>query len=222
VKKGSRLSALFLFAYAITFSFAYLDLTTATGALILFGCVQATMLISGLVAGERPGPLEWTGLAVSLGGLVYLVFPGLESPPLSGSLLMAAAGVAWGLYTLRGKGSEDPVAETAGNFRYAFDLALIAAVPFAASLSISFTGALLAATSGAVASGIGYSIWYAALRGHTSASAAIVQLSVPAIAAFGGLVLVGETLTARLLIASFFILGGIWLALKGRSGFRIR
>ncbi len=217
VKRGNLLSSFLLFAYAITFSFAYLGLTTATGALILFGCVQATMLIVGLIRGERPGILEWAGLAVALGGLVYLVFPGLESPPLFSSLLMAAAGIAWGFYTLRGKGSSDPVAQTAGNFLFAVPMVIVASLPFAVSISISFRGAVLAGLSGAVASGIGYSIWYAALRGHTSSSAAIVQLSVPVIAAAGGLAFLGESLTVRLMIASVLILGGIWLAVKGSA-----
>lgn len=215
--RGNLISAFFLFAYAICFSFAYLGLTTATGALILFGCVQATMLIYGLIAGERPGVLEWSGLAVALGGLVYLVFPGLESPPLFSSLLMAAAGVAWGFYTLRGKGSSDPVAQTAGNFILAVPFVLVASFPFVGGIFVTPYGALWAVLSGAVASGIGYSIWYAALRGHTSSSAAVVQLSVPVIAAAGGLILLNESLTARLVIASVLILGGIWLALRGKK-----
>lgn len=212
-RRGNFFSAFFLFAYAICFSFAYLGLTTATGALILFGCVQATMLIYGLLSGERPGVLEWIGLAVALAGLVYLVFPGLESPPLVSSLLMAAAGIAWGFYTLRGKGSADPVAQTAGNFLLAVPFVLLASIPFATGFFFTGYGVLWAVLSGAVASGIGYSIWYAALRGHTSSSAAIVQLSVPVIAAAGGLILLSEALTPRLVIASALILGGIWLAL---------
>ena len=215
--KGNFLSATFLFAYAITFSFAYLGLTTATGALILFACVQATMLIFGLVKGERPGPLEWVGLVVALGGLVYLVFPGLQSPPLASSLLMGAAGVAWGAYTLRGRGTKDPLAETTGNFVFAVPMVILATLPFVTTSFVTPKGALLAALSGAVASGIGYSIWYAALRGHTSSSAAIVQLSVPVIAAAGGLFLLGETLSVRLVVASVLILGGIWLAVVGRK-----
>jgi drug/metabolite transporter (DMT)-like permease len=216
-KKGSVVSAVYLFVYAIAFSFAYLGLTTATGALILFGCVQATMLIYGLVRGERPGAMEWAGLALALAGLVYLVLPGLESPPLVSSLLMATAGIAWGFYTLRGRGSTDPVAETAGNFKFAVPMVVLASIPFAASIGISPRGAILAVLSGAVASGIGYSIWYAALRGHTSSSAAVVQLSVPVIAAAGGLILLGESLSIRLVIASILILGGIWLAVNGAA-----
>ncbi|HUF03790.1 MAG TPA: DMT family transporter [Aridibacter sp.] len=215
--RGNVLSAFFLFGYAICFSFAYLGLTTATGALILFGCVQATMLIYGLAKGERPGALEWIGLAVALGGLVYLVFPGLESPSLISTLLMAAAGIAWGFYTLRGKGSSDPVAQTAGNFILAVPFVLLASVPFVGGFFFTSYGVLWAVLSGAVASGIGYSVWYAALRGHTSSSAAVVQLSVPVIAAAGGLVLLNESLSVRLAIASVLILGGIWLAVKGKS-----
>lgn len=215
-KKGSLVSAMFLFAYAAAFSFAYLGLSTGTGALILFGCVQATMLIIGIVGGERPGALEWTGFASAIGGLLYLVLPGLQAPPLGSSLLMASAGISWGFYTLRGKGSRDPVAETSGNFVFAVPMAIVASLPFAGSMEISAEGAVLASLSGAVASGIGYSIWYTALRGHTSSSAAIVQLSVPVIAAFGGIVLIGEVVTLRLAIASVLILGGIWIAVKGR------
>ncbi len=174
------------------------------------------MLIYGLVSGERPGALEWWGLVIALGGLVYLVFPGLESPPLLGSFLMAVAGIAWGFYTLRGKGSSDPIGQTAGNFLIAVPFGIAAAIPFLSSVSISYEGAFWAILSGAIASGIGYSIWYAALRGHTSSSAAIVQLSVPVIAAIGGLVLVAEAITLRLIIASALVLGGIGLALCGK------
>lgn len=215
-KKGSLISAAFLFAYAAAFSFAYLGLSTGTGALILFGCVQGTMLIYGLAKGERPGALEWTGLLAAIVGLVYLVFPGLESPPLASSLLMGVAGVAWGFYTLRGKAIEDPVAVTSGNFVLAVPLAIILTLSFASSEMITVRGALLATASGAVASGIGYSIWYAALRGHTASSAAVVQLSVPVIAAFGGIVLIGEALTLRLAVASALILGGIWIAVRAK------
>lgn len=208
--------AFFLFAYAICFSFAYLELTTATGALILFGTVQATMIVAAIRAGERPGPAEWTGLALALGGLVYLVLPGLESPPLRGSLLMALAGVAWGFYTLRGRGSASPLADTTHNFLRAAPLTLAACLPFLFRAEINAAGAFYAVVSGAVASGIGYAVWYAALRHHTATSAAVVQLSVPVIAAAGGLALMAETLSLRLVLAGALVLGGIALAVLGR------
>ena len=206
---GSWASALALFAYAATFSFAYVSLTAATGALLLFGAVQATMIGVGLWRGERLRRWQLLGLACAIGGLVGLLLPGLSAPPLHGAALMLAAGVAWGVYSLRGRGSGDPLRVTAGNF--------LRAVPFAAALSLSMlsstsfdaAGAALAVASGAITSGIGYAIWYTALPGLKAASAATVQLSVPLIAALGGIVLLGEPLTLRLLMASVAILGGI-------------
>jgi drug/metabolite transporter (DMT)-like permease len=206
---GSWASALALFAYAAAFSFAYLSLTAATGALLLFGAVQATMIGVGLWRGERLRPWQLLGLACAIGGLVGLLLPGLSAPPLHGAALMLAAGFAWGVYSLRGKGSGDPLRVTAGNF--------LRAVPFAAALSLAMlsstsfdaAGAALAIASGAVTSGIGYAIWYTALPGLKAASAATVQLSVPLIAAAGGSVVLGEPLTLRLLLAAVAILGGI-------------
>lgn len=215
-RPGHWLSAFFLFAYAICFSFAYLDLTTGTGALILFGSVQLTMIATALVKGERPRPLEWLGLLIALGGLLYLVFPGLASPPLVSSALMAAAGAAWGFYTLRGRGSTDPLAETTGNFVRSVPMVLLAGLPFLSQIHLSTRGILLAVLSGAVASGIGYTVWYAALKHHTSTRAAVLQLAVPIIAASGGILLLSETATVRLLIAATLILGGIFLTISGR------
>jgi drug/metabolite transporter (DMT)-like permease len=210
---GSWASAAALFAYAAAFSFAYLSLSAATGALLLFGAVQATMIGVGLWRGERLRPWQLVGLACALGGLVGLLLPGLSAPPLHGAALMLAAGVAWGAYSLRGKGAGDPLRATAGNF--------VRAVPFAAALSLAMlasatfdaTGAALAVASGALTSGIGYAIWYTALPGLRAASAATVQLSVPLIAALGGIVLLGEPLTLRLVLASIAILGGIALVI---------
>ena len=187
-KRGSWFSAFFLFAYAICFSFAYLGLTTATGALILFGSVQMTMVLAALFKGERPGALEWLGLAVAAGGLVYLVFPGLSSPPIFSSLLMAAAGIAWGFYTLRGRGSTDPLGDTTGNFIRSVPMIVVAAVPFLPRIHLSSRGIILAVLSGALASGVGYTVWYAALKYHTSTRAAVLQLAVPVIAAAGGVI----------------------------------
>ena len=214
---GNWLSAFFLFAYAVAFSFAYLGLTTATGALILFGCVQLTMFGVSLHRGVRPGALEWIGLAVAFGGLVYLVLPGLSAPPITSALLMAAAGIAWGGYTLRGKGSEDPLADTAGNFIRSVPMVLVVALAFLPNLEVSWRGVVLAVLSGAIASGVGYSVWYAALRFHTPTRAAVLQLSVPVIAAIGGVLLLAEAASVRLAIAGALILGGIGLTLIRRK-----
>jgi drug/metabolite transporter (DMT)-like permease len=216
-KNGNWASAFFLFAYAIAFSFAYLGLTTATGALILFGCVQLTMFGVSLYGGVRPGVLEWVGLVVAFTGLVYLVLPGLAAPPLMNALLMAAAGIAWGFYTLRGKGSEDPLADTAGNFLRSVPMVVMIGAVFISSIQISGRGAILAILSGALASGIGYSVWYAALKQHTPTRAAVLQLSVPVIAAVGGIFLLAETASIRLLIAAALIRGGIGLSLIHRT-----
>ena len=214
---GSWPSALALFAYAAAFSFAYLSLTAATGALLLFGAVQATMIGFGLAAGERLRGRQTAGLACALGGLIGFLLPGLSAPPLPGSVLMLLAGVAWGVYSLRGKGSGDPLRVTAGNF--------LRAVVFAAALSIvtlpwaslDGPGVGYAIASGALASGIGYAVWYTALAGLKVTSAATVQLSVPVIAAVGGIALLGEAPTLRLLLASVAILGGIALVIVGKQ-----
>ena len=211
--RGNWFSAFFLFAYAICFSFAYLGLTTGTGALVLFGSVQMTMIGVSIIKGERPGAMEWVGLSIAGAGLVYLVSPGLSAPPVWAALLMAAAGVAWGFYTLRGKGSGDPLGDTAGNFVRSVPMVLIAAVPFLAQISVTTRGAVLAVLSGAVASGVGYTVWYRALRGLTATRAAAVQLSVPVIAAAGGVVLLAEAADVRLLIAGALVLGGIGIVI---------
>lgn len=216
-ERGNWISAFFLFAYAICFSFAYLGLTAGTGALILFGSVQLTMIVVSLIRGDRPKRLEWFGLIVAAGGLVYLVFPGLTSPPLTSSLLMAAAGAAWGGYTLRGRGSSSPLADTTGNFVLAVPMAIIVAVVYWSGIHLSKEGIVLAMLSGAVASGIGYTVWYAALKFHSATSAAVLQLSVPAIAAAGGIVFLAESATTRLYIAASLILGGILLTIFGRK-----
>ncbi|HEX6126778.1 MAG TPA: DMT family transporter [Pyrinomonadaceae bacterium] len=217
VKRGSWSSAFFLFGYAICFSFAYIGLTAAAGALILFSAVQFTMIAAALSRGERPSRVEWLGLLIALGGLVYLVFPGLSSPPLYASLLMAGAGAAWGFYTLRGKGSSDPLGDTTGNFVRSVPMVAVAAIPFMSQLDLSPRGFVLAILSGAVASGVGYAVWYAALKHHTATRAAVLQLSVPVIAAFGGVLFLAEAMTSRLVIAAAFILGGVGLTILGRQ-----
>ncbi len=210
-KAGSWPSALALFAYAAAFSFAYVNLSAGTGALLLFGAVQATMIIWGLWKGERLGGRQWIGLTFALSGLVALLLPGLSAPPVGGSILMLGAGIAWGVYSLRGKAAGDPIYATAGNF--------LRAVPLAAGLSIALlpwatldrAGIGCAMLSGAIASGVGYAIWYAALPGLKAASAATVQLSVPVFAAAGGIIFLGESITLRFLFASVAVLGGIAL-----------
>ncbi len=213
---GSWPSALALFAYAAAFSFAYHSLSAGTGALLLFGAVQATMILWGMWRGERLRERQGLGLALAFGGLLLLVFPGLSAPSLGGSLLMLGAGVAWGIYSLRGKGIGDPAAATAGNF--------LRAVPFAVLLSVALfpwarvdrAGAVYAVLSGALASGAGYVIWYTALTGLKATSAATVQLSVPVLTASGGILLLGEPLSLRFLLASVAILGGIALVVWER------
>ena len=213
---GSWASASFLFAYAVCFSFAYLGLTTGTGALILFGSVQMTMVAAAIFKGERPTPLEWIGLAVAVGGLVYLVFPGLESPPIISSLLMAAAGMSWGFYSIRGRSSGDPLANTTGNFVRSLPFAAVLALIFIPNLHLTNRGILLAVLSGALSSGVGYTVWYAAIKFHTATRAAVLQLGVPVIAAILGIVLLNELASLRLGIASLLILGGILLAIFGK------
>ena len=209
---GNWLSAFALFAYAAGFSFAYVSLPAATGALLLFGAVQATMIGHGVWVGERLGRLQLVGLMLAFGGLVGLLLPGLSRPPLYGAALMLGAGVAWGVYSLRGKSAGDPIMVTAGNF--------LRAVPIAAVLSalmwkgtLDNAGFWYAASSGALASGIGYAIWYTALPALKATKAATVQLSVPVIAALGAVVFLNEPLTLRLVLASASILGGIALVI---------
>ena len=213
-RSGSWPSALALFAYAAAFSFAYTSLSAGTGALLLFGAVQATMILWGVSRGERLRPAQLGGLTLAMVGLVVLVFPGLAAPPLIGSLLMLSAGVAWGIYSLRGKAAGDPLSATAGNF--------LRALPFAVAISaalfpwsrVDAAGIAYAIASGAVASGVGYAIWYTALPALKGATAATVQLSVPVLTAAGGILLLSEPLTLRFLLASVAVLGGIALVVR--------
>ena len=215
---GAWGSALALFAYALLFSLAYLRIPAGTGALLLFAAVQLTMVGAGLRAGERPRALEWTGLAVSLAGLVLLARPGLARPDLVGATLMLASGTAWGVYSLHGRAAGDPVARNAASFARAVPLALAASAAFALLQAPRVTpvGAAFAVASGAVTSALGYALWYAALRGLGATQAAVVQLSVPPLAALGGVLALGESPSLRLLLAGGLILGGIALAVAGR------
>lgn len=209
--RGNWWSALALFAYAAAFSFAYLRLSAAAGALLLFGAVQATMISHGLWAGERLRPLQVGGLVLACVGLIGLLLPGLSAPPLPGALLMLAAGIAWGVYSLRGRGAGHPLKVTAGNFLRAVPMAAALWLLHAGHASLDATGIAYAVLSGALASGVGYAIWYAALPALRATTAATVQLGVPVLAALGGVLLMGEALTPRLLAASAAILGGIAL-----------
>ncbi|HEY0005529.1 MAG TPA: DMT family transporter [Pyrinomonadaceae bacterium] len=215
--RGNWISATLLFLYAVAFSLAYLSLSAGAGALILFGSVQATMLLTALRAGERPRLLELAGLCIAIAGLVYLVSPGLAAPSPQSSALMAVAGISWGFYSLRGRKALDPLADTTGNFVRALPLAIMVSLLMFSQRHISTKGLLLAVLSGAVTSGLGYVVWYIALRGLTATRAATVQLAVPALAALGGVLLLSEVITIRLLAAASMILGGVGLALLSRQ-----
>lgn len=208
---GNWISAFALFAYAAAFSFAYNTLSAGTGALLLFGAVQATMILWGFRKGERLDPIQIAGLIAAVTGLIVLIFPGLSAPPLIGSMLMLAAGIAWGVYSLRGKTAGHPIAVTAGNFLRAVPFAALLSLIMIRHLNLDSLGVGYAIVSGAVTSGIGYVIWYSALNGLKATSAATVQLSVPVLAATGGILLLGEPITLRYVIASVAVLGGIFL-----------
>lgn len=211
--EGNWLSAFALFAYAAGFSFAYVSLPAGSGALLLFGAVQATMIGHGIWSGERLNKPQLVGLMLAFGGLVGLLLPGLSAPPLYGSILMLGAGVAWGVYSLRGKGAGDPIKVTAGNFLRAIPIAIALSLLMANSISVDYAGFWYAVSSGALASGIGYAIWYTVLPTLKATNAATVQLSVPVIAALGGIVFLGEHITLRLVLASVATLGGIALVI---------
>ncbi len=215
-KIGSWLSASSLFVYAAGFSFAYISLPTASGALILFGAVQTTMIGYGFWAGERLQGRQFIGLSLAFGGLVGLFLPGLSAPPLYGSMLMLGAGIGWGVYSLRGKNGADPTGITASNFIRSIPFAVVLSLCSIDNLVIDTTGIFYAIMSGAIASGIGYAIWYRVLPAMKTTSAATVQLSVPVIAAIGGVAFLGESITLRLALASGAILGGIALVILGK------
>jgi drug/metabolite transporter (DMT)-like permease len=212
------LPALMLFAYATCFSFAYIELTAATGALLLFGAVQVTMILGGLVRGERPSARTWLGWLAACSGLVYLVLPGVESPSLIAASLMLCAGVAWGVYSLLGRGEADSVAATARNFVLATPMAIVLLLATQKMApTASWVGIANAVASGALTSGVGYVIWYSALRHLTAFSAAVAQLSVPVIAAAAGVLLLAEPISLRLAVGAAVILGGIAIAVLRRS-----
>jgi drug/metabolite transporter (DMT)-like permease len=214
--RGSWTSSSMLALYALGFSYAYVSLSAGTGALILMGAVQATMIIAGIRAGERLIPMQWMGLIVALGGTVYLVSPGVTSPPAVGSVFMVVAGIAWGVYSLRGRSSGDPITATTDSFIRAVPIVLAVGLVQLGAIRWSTQGVLLAVLSGSITSGIGYVLWYAALRGLTATRAASVQLAVPVITAIGGVVFLSEVITTRLVVASITVVGGVGFAVAGR------
>ena len=215
--RGDWLSAVILFIYAAGFSFAYIKLSAGVGALLLFGAVQATMILYGMWNGERFGRWQLTGLVLALAGLTGLLLPGLSAPPLMGSLLMLGAGVAWGAYSLLGKGATDPTAVTAGNFLRAIPVSAVLSIVMIRQLSLDGLGIVYAVLSGALTSGIGYAVWYSVLPFLKATQAATVQLSVPVLAALAGILFLDEQLSLRLVLASVAILGGIVLVIKQRN-----
>jgi drug/metabolite transporter (DMT)-like permease len=217
---GNWFSAAALFVYAAAFSFAYNSLSAGTGALLLFAAVQATMILWGFRKGERLRAIQLIGLVVAVSGLVLLLLPGLSAPSLSGSILMLGAGVAWGIYSLRGKGEKNPASATAGNFLRAVPLAVAVSIIMLPWARLDRTGIDYAVISGAITSGLGYVIWYSALPGLKAAGAATVQLSVPVLAATGGILLLGEPITFRYFVASIAVLGGIALVIVEKNSAR--
>jgi drug/metabolite transporter (DMT)-like permease len=215
--RGSWSSASMLALYAVAFSIAYVSLDTGIGALILFAMVQITMILGAIHAGERPHPLQWLGLILAFAGLIYLVSPGLAAPSLADSLLMAIAGIAWGVYSLKGRGAVDPTLITASNFMRSVPFGLAVSLLMVHAVHLSPIGIVLAVVSGALTSGIGYAVWYAALPGLSATRAATVQLSVPVLAALGGVVLLSEPVSLRLLVSGLLILGGVALTVVAKE-----
>jgi len=213
---GNAISGFMLALYAIAFSFAYVSLDTGVGALILFGTVQATMIAVGIVRGQRPGIREWMGLVMALGGLTYLVSPGLTAPNPIGAALMAVAGIAWGVYSLRGRGSSNPSLATAENFYWSAPFAIAVSAIMFSRIEMTSMGVVYALISGIVTSGLGYVLWYMVQPSLTAIRAAIVQLAVPILTAFGGAFVLSEHITSRLVIASIATLGGVSLAVLTR------
>lgn len=213
-KNINPISTIMLFTYAISFSFSYIDIATGTGALILFGTVQLTMIMFGLIKGERLGYLALMGILLAFAGLVYLLLPGVSAPPFMNALLMMIAGLAWGIYSLRGKGVSNPLIATSWNFIGTLPLVLLTFLIFHNDAHLTQKGIVLAILSGALASGVGYSLWYTVLPYLTATRAATVQLTVPIIASIGGVIILSEPVSLRLVLASIAVLGGVYLTIK--------
>ncbi len=218
-QRGSWWSGLMLFVYALTFSFAYISLETGVGALILFGAVQITMILASLVTGYKLLKLEWFGMVIAFVGFVYLVLPTVSTPSWLGFVLMTMSGVAWAFYTLAGRGSKHPLKDTAFNFLRTIPLIALLLAVTAYTASLTLEGVVLAVLSGGLASGVGYTVWYSALKGMSTTQAAVVQLLVPVIAAIGGVVFVDEPFSVRLIVSSVLVLGGILTVVLSKHGF---
>ncbi|MDH5426140.1 MAG: DMT family transporter [Gammaproteobacteria bacterium] len=214
---GSWTASLMLFIYALTFSFAYLSLDTGTGALILFGSVQITMILVAVISGVRLHYTEWSGVIIAFSGFVYLILPAVSTPSFSGLFLMTAAGIAWAIYTLKGRGSVNPLMDTAFNFFRTTPLILLLTVITLSNAEYSAQGIILAVLSGAITSAIGYTLWYFALASLSSTQAAVLQLSVPVIAAAGGVIFISEAITLRFTVSTTLVLGGILLVVVGKE-----
>jgi len=214
--KGSWAASFTLFLYAITFSYAYLSVDTGTGALLLFGSVQITMILLSLITGARLHISEWSGLIIAFTGFVYLVLPSVTTPSINGFILMTVSGISWGIYTLKGRSSKNPLMDTTYNFLRTIPFAALLAFFMMPNITYSSEGIVLAVLSGAITSGVGYTIWYIALGGLSSTQAAVIQLSVPVIAAIGGVLFVSETITYRLIISAVIVLGGILIVILGK------
>jgi drug/metabolite transporter (DMT)-like permease len=217
--KGSWTSSFTLFLYAITFSYAYLSLDTGTGALILFGSVQITMILLSIISGTRLHIIEWSGFFIAFTGLVYLVIPSITTPSVSGFILMTVSGMSWAIYSLRGRGSKNPLMDTTYNFLRTIPFITLLAIFTMPNINYSSQGIILALLSGAITSGVGYTIWYIALRSLSSIQAAVLQLSVSIIAAIGGVIFLSETITSRLVMSAVIVLGGILMVILGKYSF---
>lgn len=217
--KGSWTAGFVLFLYAITFSYAYLSVDTGTGALILFGSVQITMIMLSLISGTRLHLIEWSGVIIAFTGFIYLVLPDITTPSVNGFILMTVSGMAWGIYTLKGRSSKNPLMDTTYNFLRTIPLVALLAIFTMQNMNYSSEGIILALISGAITSGVGYTIWYIALGGLTSTQAAVLQLSVPVIAALGGVLFVSEEITMRLIISAAIVLSGILMVVLGKYHF---
>ena len=214
---GSWKAGTALFIYALTFSYSYLHLDTGVGALILFGTVQITMILASFIAGKKLRLLEWIGISTAFLGFIYLIFPQLSTPSFTGLVLMTIAGISWAGYTLMGRESTHPLQDTAYNFLRALPLVVVLLAVTFQTAHIRSQGIWLAILSGSLASGLGYAIWYHALKSLTATRAAVVQLLVPIFAAAGGFIFIQEAITSRLLLSSLFILGGILLVVMGKE-----
>lgn len=213
--RGSWRSALALAGYAVAFTLAYTRIGAAAGALLLFGAVQVTMTGTGLVRGERPRRIDWAGVALAVTGLLVLTLPGATAPDVVGAVLMLAAGACWGVYSLAGRASRDPLATTAGNFARATALATLVLAVFLADATWTWPGVLLAAASGSLASGVGYTLWYAALPALAAWRAALVQLLVPMLTALLAAAWLDEAISWRLLTASALVIVGVGITISG-------